>query len=66
MRYNKRLVEIRAKIWNDKRKDNSSPVQCSTRFKISGFRCAGMYGHVGACQDVDYPAPSKDLSFFHE
>ncbi len=50
-----------AKNWNDTRKDKLPLVRCPTVFKVSGFRCIGVYGHYGPCQDVDYPKPSKDL-----
>lgn len=61
MRYNKRLVELRAKVWNEQRKNTLSLLQYPTIFKVSGFRCTGAYGHKGDCKNVDCSISSKDL-----
>lgn len=50
-----------ARYWNERRNDELPLLQCPTVFKVSGFRCVGVYGHKGFCQDVDYPMSSKDL-----
>lgn len=61
MKYNEKLVDLMAQYWNKRRKDELQLLQCPTVFKVSGFRCMGVYGHKGFCQDVNYPMSSKDL-----
>lgn len=40
-----------------------SNTQCNTVFKITGYRCGGIYGHEGTCQDLNYPQKSADLEY---